>query len=86
MLVGLKPSDHPNLKPVVGRIVARFRSDAGITQEKLAEAAGLDAGYISLIENGHRMPTVDTIFRLCRGMNASPAEVIREIESAAKGR
>jgi transcriptional regulator with XRE-family HTH domain len=44
-----------------------------MTQEKLAEAAGLDVGYISLIENGHRMPTVDTIFRPCRGLGASPS-------------
>lgn len=67
-------------------MVARYRAESGLTQEKLAEAAGLDVGYISLIENGHRMPTVDTIFRLCRGLGASPSEVIREVEKkAAKG-
>lgn len=82
-LVGLEASRHPDLKPVVGRVVARFRSDAGITQEKLAEAAGLDVGYISLIERGHRMPTVDSIFRLCRGLKVSPAEMIREVEKQA---
>ena len=63
--------------------MARFRSDAGVTQEKLAEAAGLDVGYISLIERGHRMPTVDTIFRLCRGLRVSPAEIMREVEKRA---
>ncbi|MGJ8633143.1 MAG: helix-turn-helix domain-containing protein [Luteolibacter sp.] len=72
--------NHPDLKPIVGRVVARFRAERGTTQEKLAEAAGLDAGYISLIERGHRMPTVDTIFRLCNGLNASPSEIIREVE------
>jgi transcriptional regulator with XRE-family HTH domain len=82
----LDSNHHPDLKPVVGRVVARYRAESGLTQEKLAEAAGLDVGYISLIENGHRMPTVDTIFRLCRGLGASPSEVIREVEKkAAKG-
>ncbi len=86
MMVHLDPRDHPDLKPVVGRIVARFRSGAGITQEKLAEAAGLDVSYISFIENGRRMPTIDTIFRICRGLKVSPTEMIREIEAAEKGR
>ena len=80
----LDPTHNLDLKPVVGRVVARFRSDAGITQEKLAEAADLDAGYISLIERGHRMPTVDTIFRLCKGLKASPSEIIREVEKQAE--
>ena len=72
-----------DLKPVLGRVLARFRFEAGITQEKLAEAAGLDAGYISLIERGHRMPTVDTVFRLCRGLATTPSELIREVEKRA---
>ena len=70
---------------MVGRVVARLRSDAGITQEKLAEAAGLDPGYISLIERGHRMPTVDTVFRLCRGLGTSPSALIREVEKRLEG-
>jgi transcriptional regulator with XRE-family HTH domain len=77
--------NHPDLKPVVGRVVARFRAERGTTQEKLAEAAGLDVGYISLIERGHRMPTVDTIFRLCHGLDASPSELIREVEKQVAG-
>jgi transcriptional regulator with XRE-family HTH domain len=73
-------SDEHDLKKIVGRIIARHRSTAGISQEKLAEIAGLERGYISLIERGMRMPTVETIFRLCRGLKASPSEVIGDIE------
>ena len=80
MVCGLDSSAHPDLKAVVGRVIAQFRSVAGITQEKLAEAAGLDVGYISLMERGHRMPTVDTIFRLCRGLGVTPSDLIKEVE------
>ncbi|MEO6476720.1 helix-turn-helix transcriptional regulator [Luteolibacter sp.] len=73
-------SDGQDLKQIVGRVIARQRSNAGITQEKLAEVAGLERGYISLIERGLRMPTVDTIFRLCRGLNVLPSKVMLEIE------
>lgn len=49
-------------------------------QENLAEMADLERGYISLMERGLRMPTVDTIFRLCRGLTVSPSEMIRDME------
>jgi hypothetical protein len=50
--VGLDTPDDIDLNLIVGRVLARFRSEAGIAQERLAEAAGLDTGYISLIERG----------------------------------
>ncbi len=74
------------LKRIVGRTLARLRRDAGITQEKLAEIAGLERGYISLIERGLRMPTVDTVFRLCRGLESRPSELIRAVETQAEWR
>jgi len=77
----LEQSDDLDLKRLVGRVIARHRGNADVTQEKLAEIAGLERGYISLIERGLRMPTVDTIFRLCRGLKVSPSEMIRDMET-----
>ncbi len=73
--------DDLDLKRLVGRVIARHRANAEVTQEKLAEIAGLERGYISLIERGLRMPTVDTIFRLCRGLRVSPSEILRDMET-----
>jgi transcriptional regulator with XRE-family HTH domain len=81
----LNLSDEPQeMKRIVGQTLARFRRDANITQEKLAEIAGLERGYISLIERGLRMPTVDTVFRLCRGLRIRPFEMIRAVEVLAE--
>lgn len=55
----------------------------GISQEKLAEIAELERGYISLIERGLRMPTIETIFRLCRGLKLTPSAFIKLVEIAA---
>jgi transcriptional regulator with XRE-family HTH domain len=79
-LLPLEQSDDLDLKRLVGRVIARHRASAEVTQEKLAEMAGLERGYISLMERGLRMPTVDTIFRLCRGLKVSPSEMIRDME------
>lgn len=80
-LRSLEQWDDLDLKRLVGRVIARHRANAEVTQEKLAEIAGLERGYISLIERGLRMPTVDTIFRLCRGLRVSPSEILRDMET-----
>jgi transcriptional regulator with XRE-family HTH domain len=80
----LNPFDEPqDLKRIVGQILARLRREAGITQEKLAEIAEIERGYVSLIERGLRMPTVETVFRLCRGLDCRPSELIRAVETQA---
>lgn len=73
-----------DLKPYVGRVLARLRHDSGLSQERLAEMAGLERGYISLIERGLRMPTVDTVFRLSRGMKTAPSHFVVLVEEELK--
>jgi transcriptional regulator with XRE-family HTH domain len=35
-----------------GQAIRKYRTDAGLTQRQLADAAGLDQAYISRLENG----------------------------------
>jgi transcriptional regulator with XRE-family HTH domain len=79
----LAPRENEDLKVLVGQTLVRLRRDVGLTQEKLAEIAGLERGYVSLIERGLRMPTVDTVFRFCRGLKSTPSELIRDVELLA---
>jgi transcriptional regulator with XRE-family HTH domain len=46
------------LKQSFGAIVHRKRRVAQMTQEELSHAAGLSTTYISLVENGHKAPTI----------------------------
>lgn len=78
----MKSSDDLDLKLIVERVLARQRVAVGLTQEKLAEIADLERGYVSLIERGQRMPTVNTIFRLSRGLGVLPSDLIRAVERA----
>ncbi len=78
-----RAKENEDLKVLVGQTLARLRRSVGLTQEKLAEIAGLERGYVSLIERGLRMPTIETVFRLCRGLNCSPSELIRDVELLA---
>lgn len=61
-----------------GAAVRRRRVDAGLTQEKLAERAGLHPTYISMVERGVRNATLDAAFRITKALNASLSNLIEE--------
>lgn len=50
----------------MGASIRRRRQALGreMTQERLAEKAGLSVSYISMIERGERMPTLETLAAL----------------------
>jgi transcriptional regulator with XRE-family HTH domain len=53
------------------------RERAGLSQEGLADACGLDRTEISLLERGKRLPRLDTLVLLTRGLELpSPAELL----------
>jgi transcriptional regulator with XRE-family HTH domain len=54
-----------------GRNVSRLRSDAGLSQDKLAEKADLDRTYLSGIERGVRNPGIKIVIRLARALEVS---------------
>ena len=49
---------------VIGKRIQLSRQNKGITQEKLAERAGISVVYLSKIENGRVYPTLETLFNL----------------------
>ncbi len=54
-----------------------LRERAGLSQEKLAERCDLDRTEISLLECGKRLPRLDTLVLLARGLELdSPAELL----------
>ena len=63
-----------------GRVVRRRREEAGLSQEALAEAAGLHRTYISLLERGQRQPQLETIRALARGLGTTMAGLVAELE------
>lgn len=64
----------------LGEQIRSARTNAGLTQEQLASAAGLDRAYISQLENDHKSPTVDTLLRLCGAIGVRASELIARIE------
>jgi transcriptional regulator with XRE-family HTH domain len=59
-------------------LVARFQHGR-ISQEALAERAGIHRTQISLIETGQRMPLLETFVRLAGALEQTPGELLGPI-------
>jgi transcriptional regulator with XRE-family HTH domain len=63
-----------------GQNVRKHRETRQLTQELLAEKAGLDRTYISDIERGTRNPGVRNVVRLARALGLSTAQLVEGVD------
>lgn len=64
-----------------GRVLRSRRKASALSQEKLALEAGLERVFISLLENGRRQPTFQTILKLAGVLGCSAGELVGEAET-----
>ncbi|QOV89488.1 helix-turn-helix domain-containing protein [Humisphaera borealis] len=62
-----------------GGIVRDLRESRGMSQEALADSAGLHRTHISLIERGQRSVRIETIERLALALRVQPAALMPAI-------
>lgn len=60
-----------------GQRVRKLRKQKGLTQEKLAERAGIDYSYLNLIENGKRNPSLKVMAKLSRILGVRLGDLLR---------
>ena len=60
----------------VAKQLRKLRSDAEMSQDNLAQLAGIDRKTINRIENGHFSPTLDTITRVCVVLKITPSNLL----------
>ena len=57
---------------LIGKRIAVKRLMLDITQEELAERAGLTANFISKVENNYSKASIDTIMAICKALDVTP--------------
>ena len=64
-----------------GQVVRRRRLESGLSQEALAGKAGLLRTYIGLLERGLRMPSIEVVRKLAKGLDTTMTDLVAELES-----
>lgn len=72
----MEPSEDTQL---FGRTMRSYRRRSGLTQQQLADGAGIDRATVSLIENGREEPRADTVRRLAAVLGINPPDFWREV-------
>lgn len=62
----------------VGQVVKRLRSRRGLSQEDLAEKAGVSAGNVSDIETKDRTPRLDTLDKIAAILETTSEAILKE--------
>ena len=73
-----------NPKLVFGQAVRRLRLAKGVSQEALAELAGIHRTYIGDVERGTRNISLVNILRIARALDVSPGQLMQEMEGKQK--
>jgi len=66
-------TESTKAKVAFGERLRALRLSAGLSQEQLGEAAGLDRTYISSTERGHRNISLTAITQIASALKISPA-------------
>ena len=68
------------MRVAFGLAVRRRRTAIGMSQERLAETAGLERAYVSALERGRRNPTLLTQQKIAVALGVPLRQLIAEAE------
>lgn len=75
----------PAFQAALGLAVKARREELELTQEQLAQDAGLHQRWISNVENGKRNPSYGSLRRLAAGLGLSASELLARAERIETG-
>ena len=71
-------------QPALGAAVRQRRAKQGLTQEALAQDAGITVGHLSMIERGLANPTWGTVTAIAEALGVSIGELGKLAEKFGK--
>jgi transcriptional regulator with XRE-family HTH domain len=72
------------LQQTIANRVKSLRKAAGLTQEQLAEKAGMGPEYLSRLETAQRIPSLETIVELAAALDVEPVDLLGRLENDAQ--
>jgi transcriptional regulator with XRE-family HTH domain len=68
----------PALRSTLARNIRRLRAERGISQEVLADLAGLHRTYVGSIERGERNISIDNIAKLAAAFGIAAGKLLED--------
>lgn len=78
-MMGVMATDD-RLTTEIATLLRRAKQDCGLSFQELMERTGFAQSAIVNWLNGTRSPQIESFYRLCKAMNVSPADILREAE------
>ena len=63
--------DDNSIGDIFGKRLKEIRSQKKVTQERLALDSGYHPTYISMLENGKHVPSIETVIKLSKSLSCS---------------
>lgn len=68
--------------PSFGPVLRRLRLERGMSQEELAERAGMAShAHISRLESSRKQPTLEMLFRLADALGLEAWKIVKAMQS-----
>src|ERR1700676_3282885 len=66
------PKEKPRVN--IGEVIKSYRSQRGLSQGDIERSTGLLRCYLSRVENGHTVPSLETLAKIAEAMKISVAD------------
>ena len=73
------PKERPKVN--IGQVIRSYRSDRGLSQGDIERRTGLLRCYLSRVENGHTVPSLETLAKIAEAMEISLADFFPMLET-----
>lgn len=78
MRVPRRPKDIPAARTTLARNLRRLRARKGLSQEVLADLAGLHRTYVGSVERCERNISIDNIEKLATALGVRPCHLLED--------
>jgi transcriptional regulator with XRE-family HTH domain len=82
-MISMAKHEYPYLQTVLANNVRSARNQIGLSQQQLAEAAGISTNFIAQIEMGRKYPSPTVLERIAKCLGLRPYQLLYDEPNAS---
>jgi DNA-binding XRE family transcriptional regulator len=67
---------HGRVRRAFGKVLKAARTSSGMSQQTLADGAGADRSYLSMLERGLQQPSLAMLLRIAKALSTQPEKLV----------